>query len=83
MIVQKILGLALAGIIGYATWFLYTDYNMLIRMLRRTTFDEIIGVGYLRDLQLVVLAVAVFVMLWIAEKIWDAAAAKFWPQSDH
>lgn len=83
MVIQKILGLALAAAIGYASYFLYTDYNMLIRMLRKTVFDDIIGIGYLRDMRLVVLAVAVFVMLWIAEKIWDAAAARFWPETDH
>lgn len=83
MLLRKILGLSLAAGITVAAACLYLDFNTQVRMFRGTVIDDLIGIGVLRDLQYILWAVIVFIVLWGAEKIWDAAANRFWPETEH
>jgi len=83
MLIRKILGLAVAALIGAGAVYLYLDFNAQIWMLRGTFIDDVIGIGPLRDLQYILWAVIVFAVLWGAEKLWDTAASRLWPETDH
>jgi len=82
MVIRKIVGLVIAAAIAASAVYLYLDFNTQVWMLRGTVIDDIIGIGPLRDLQYILWAVIVFIVLWGAEKLWDAAASRLWPEPD-
>ncbi|MEQ9488575.1 MAG: hypothetical protein RIM72_06230 [Alphaproteobacteria bacterium] len=82
MLVRKTLGLLVAAVIAAGAVYLYLTFNAQVFMLRGTVIDDLVGIGYLRDLQYVLWAIIVFVVLWAAEKLWDKAAARLWPEQD-
>ncbi len=83
MLVRKTLGLLFAAVIAAGAVYLYFDFNTQVFMLRGTVIDDLVGIGYLRDLHYVLWAVIVFAVLWAAEKLWDKAAGRLWPEQDH